>query len=291
MLLQAQLVHAESGRRVVLVSAHDGQRLLGSALGEAPDAEQAEDRALERLLQRLGAPAEVSEGRPAAPRPVARPRQAAQVVQAAQASQPAQATLLPLAPPLEASAAPPTPTASAPSAAAEPAPPEPQPSEAQPSQPQPTEPEPGPEPAEPPPLDPDDWSSELAQLELQLQRIGWNREQEGLYLQRAFGHPSRSRITTYADLAAYLRSLEALEPGADPSLAAVPLRRRDLLSQCDQLLGQLGWEAARGRSFLEQQLGVSSRSQLSDAQLLAFNMLLEGELIAAPANCHTPGDD
>ncbi len=280
MLLQAQLVHAESGRRVVLVSAHDGQRLLGSALGEAPDAEQAEDRALERLLQRLGAPAEVSEGRPAAPRPVARPRQAAPAAPAAQPSQPAQATLLPMAPALESSAAPLTPAVSeapgaAEPAAAQPAPPEPQPTE----------------PAEPPPLDPDDWSSELAQLELQLQRIGWSREQEGLYLQRAFGHPSRSRITTYADLAAYLRSLEALEPGTDPSHAAVPLRRRDLLSQCDQLLGQLGWEAARGRSFLEQQLGVSSRSQLSDPQLLAFNMLLEGELIAAPANCHTPGDD
>lgn len=251
MLLQAQLVHAESGRRVVLVSAHEGQRLLGSALGEAADAEQAEDRALQRLLQRLGQAQK-------APAPVVRspaPEQSA----------------------LELSA--PEPTPSTPSAA--PA-----------SAPTPSAPEASaPEPSEPPPLDPEDWSSELSQLELQLQRIGWGREEEGIYLQRAFGHASRSRITTYNDLAGYLRSVEGFAPGTDPASAPVPLRRRDLLSQCDQLLAQLGWEAARGRSFLAEHLGASSRSQLSDAQLLAFNMLLEGELIGAPADCHTPEED
>jgi hypothetical protein len=64
----------------------------------------------------------------------------------------------------------------------------------------------------------------------------------------------------------------------------VPLRRRDLLTQSDLLLGQLGWEADRGRRFLEEQLGASSRSQLSDPQLLQFNMLLEGELLDAQAD-------
>ena len=242
MLLQAQLVHAESGRRVVLVSAHEGQRLLGSALGEAADAEQAEERALQRLLQRLG-----------------------------------QAQKAPEQSALELSAPEPTPPApSAPPASAPP-----------PSEPRPS----APEPSEPPPLDPEDWSSELSQLELQLQRIGWGRQEEGIYLQRAFGHASRSRITTYNDLAGYLRSVEGFAPGTDPASAPVPLRRRDLLSQCDQLLAQLGWEAARGRSFLAEHLGASSRSQLSDAQLLAFNMLLEGELIRDPADCHTPGED
>ena len=52
-----------------------------------------------------------------------------------------------------------------------------------------------------------------------------------------------------------------------------------ILAQSDLLLEQLGWEADRGRSFLEEQLGASSRSQLSDPQLLQFNMLLEGELL------------
>lgn len=261
MQLVARLVHAEPERRVVLVSAMEGERTLASALGEASHAEEAEDRARQRLLNRLAAD-------PAAAAAAAPPVQAA-----------------PPAPP------PPTPS------------PTPPPGQERPRQ-EPTRrlrqppasaggispeipgPEspgtagaPGGEGAEPPPLDPEDWSAELAQLDLQLQRLGWARDQEARYLERAFGHPSRNRLTTYADLIAYLRALEGFEPGQDPGQAAVPLRRRDLLAQSDLLLEQLGWEADRGRSFLEEQLGASSRSQLSDPQLLQFNMLLEGELL------------
>jgi len=136
-------------------------------------------------------------------------------------------------------------------------------------------------PVQEPQADPEDWSSELANLDLQLQRLGWNREQESTYLARAFGHGSRSRLTTYADLTAYLKALEALPAGTEPETAGVPLKRSDLLGQCDQLLGQLGWDAGRGRQLLESKFGRSSRQQLSDSQLLEFNMLLEGELIAA----------
>ena len=53
MELRVQLVHAEGQARVVLVSAYAGERLLGSALGEAADAEAAEERALMRLMARL----------------------------------------------------------------------------------------------------------------------------------------------------------------------------------------------------------------------------------------------
>ena len=129
--------------------------------------------------------------------------------------------------------------------------------------------------------DPEDWSSELAGLDLQLQRLGWSREEEGIYLERAFHHPSRNRLTSYVDLVAYLKALEVLSPGANPGNAPVPLRRKDLLSQCDQLLGKLQWDASRGRSYLEQHFNLSSRQQLNDTQLLQFNMLLEGELMGA----------
>ena len=135
------------------------------------------------------------------------------------------------------------------------------------------EPDPGPDP------DPEDWSSELANLELQLRRLGWDRDQESLYLQRAFGHGSRSRLTRYGDLLAYLRALESLAAGSDPQSCSVPLRRADLLQQSDQLLHQLGWDASRGRQLLESRFGKSSRQQLMDSQLLEFNMVLEGELL------------
>jgi hypothetical protein len=117
-----------------------------------------------------------------------------------------------------------------------------------------------------------------------MRRLGWDREREGLYLQRAFGHPSRDRITAFADLMAYLQAIEVLEPGCDPASATLPLRRSDLLEQSDLLLRQLGWDGGRGRRFLEQHLGVSSRQQLKDIDLLRFNMLLEEETLQAAQN-------
>ena len=130
------------------------------------------------------------------------------------------------------------------------------------------------------PADPEDWSSELARLDLQLQRLGWNREQEAVYLERVFGHPNRNRLTSYGDLLAYLQALEGFADGSEPASAPPPLRRKELLSQCEELLSQLQWDPSQGRAFLEEHFALASRQLLSDSQLLQFNMLLESEWLA-----------
>lgn len=247
----ARLVHAEPGARVVEVSVRRQGQTLGSALGEAATAEEAEERALERLRLRLGLDLDLGQDQ----------GQDAGVQQGQPRSQP---------PPVR----PPSPRPVARPEAPEPATPEP--AASQPAAPEPAPKQPTPE--EPAP-DPEDWSGELAQIDLQLRRIGWQRDQEATYLQRAFGHPSRARITTFANLMAYLQVLQGLASGSDPTQAPVPLRRPELLGQCDQLLAQLGWDAGRGRRFLEQHFALASRQQLSDTQLLQFNMLLEETLI------------
>ncbi|MBM5821538.1 MAG: hypothetical protein FJ082_03495 [Cyanobacteria bacterium K_Offshore_surface_m2_011] len=250
MHVQVRLLHCDGGRRVVLVSARDGERFLGSALGEAGDAEEAEDRARARLLARLQNPG------PAAAAPELSP------------SLPERVSASPTPSPVQERPAPlPTRTVAA--------------SEQE----QPAPPPAAPAPAPPSPVeDPQDWSAELTHLDLQLRRLGWDREREAAYLQRCFGHPSRDRITVYADLIAYLQAIETLEPGCDPATAMVPLRRADLLEQCNLLLQQLGWDGSMGRSFLEKHLGVSSRQQLKDTDLLRFNMLLEEETLRATAD-------
>jgi len=259
-LLKARLVHAEPGSRVVEVSAWRGEQCLGSCLGEATDAEQAEQRARQRLQGLLEA---------AGPEP--------------SAAQEPQRVVEPAASPTAAPATSPAPAATAKASlirhgGATPSLPKVPPS----SHPAGGDPLPAPMAApQEPQADPDDWSEELAELDIQLQRLGWDRSQEGQYLERCFGHPSRSRITNYADLVSYLRGLRALPAGASPAQAAVPLRRSTLLQQSDQLLQSLRWDAARGRDLLEQQFQLSSRQQLNDEQLLQFNMLLEGELIQA----------
>ena len=259
MQLEAQLVHAEPGKRVVQVRALAKDQCLGSALGEAPTAEEAEDRASTRLLARLATQPEPS------PQPPTKSQSQAPSPKPDQVHRPA---VIPTAIPSQAPAPEPTPEpVPAPAAA---------PNDTEPKLPPFQKVEP---PSEEQEGEPEDWSSELAGLDLQLQRLGWTRDEEGIYLERAFSHPSRNRLTSYVDLVAYLRALEALSPGANPGNAPVPLRRKDLLSQCDQLLGQLQWDASRGRSFLEKHFNLSSRQQLNDTQLLQFNMLLEGELM------------
>ena len=269
---QVRLVHAESGNRVVEVRALRGSTPLGSALGEAANAEEAEQRALDRLLSRLGPLEELSASNTPIPADTSPP-----------ADPPLNLSAHPPAhPPVSAPVTPPTAEAPAsgqsprlPSApvlrAATNSPPRAGPATTTPAAPPPA--------AADPPAEPEDWSSELARLDLELRRLGWTREQEGEYLQRAFSHPSRSRITSYTDLKAYLDVLEGLPPGAEPARSPVPLRRRDLLAQSDQLLVALGWKGEQARQFLEQQLGASSRQQLNDSKLLHFNMLLEGELL------------
>lgn len=244
MPVHLRLVHAEPGSRVVEASAlHQGE-VLAMAFGEGPTAAAAEDQARQRLEIRLAELPALPATTPASPRRPSAPPLSPPAGSAPPADREATASH-----PMPAAAPVPAPTALP--AVEEPAP------------------------------DPEDWSAELARIDLALRRIGWQREQEGHYLERAFGHPSRSRLTTYNDLLAYLRLVEALEPGADPRTAAVPLRRGDLLEQSDGLLERLGWDALRGRQFLEQHLGRGSRQQLNDSELLQFNMLLEEALLAA----------
>ena len=145
-----------------------------------------------------------------------------------------------------------------------------------------------PEPPSEAPTDPEDWSDELAAIDLELQRLGWDRQQERLYLERAFGHGSRHRLTRYSDLVAFLKRLRSLEPGISADSAPVPLRRSDLISQGDQMLQTLRWSSAQARDFLQQHLQASSRQQLSDEQLLQFNMLLEEQLLALTPSPGSP---
>jgi hypothetical protein len=189
---------------------------------------------------------------------------------------------------LDASPAPPVATQPAATPSTPVPPPAPAPTAAPAPVPVPVPAAPEPEPPSEAPTDPEDWSDELAAIDLELQRLGWDRQQERLYLERAFGHGSRHRLTRYSDLVAFLKRLRSLEPGISADSAPVPLRRSDLISQGDQMLQTLRWSSAQARDFLQQHLQASSRQQLSDEQLLQFNMLLEEQLLALTPSPGSP---
>lgn len=252
MKTQVQLCHHNDQRCIVRVEAFDGDRSLGSALGEAPTATDAEDQAIARLLQRLDTPKATA----ASHKELVR-RSSQDQDQTAQNARPA--------------------SDQKPPKAIEPS----QPAGDQASPPAVSAPEPdAPTNAvNEAPTDPDDWSEELTAIDLELQRIGWDRANESIYLERAFGHSSRHRLTRFSDLVAYLKRLRDLPASSDARTAAIPLRRSDLVNQCDEILKRLNWQQQQARDFLQSNFQVGSRQQLSDEQLLGFNMLLEEQLL------------
>ena len=246
MQIRAELCHVDTLRCIVRVEAWLDGSLRGSALGEAATAEEAEERALQRLSTRL----EPTE-QPQPPLNSARPE--TKVDEAYQKS-------VPVERPRKIDQTQP------PSA---PLPPATQQDQVTPADNAPSE----------TPTDPDDWSDELTAIDMEIRRIGWSREQEQEYLTRAFGLGSRHKLTRYADLVAYLRQLKLIQANDDASTAPAPIRRGDLVQQGDAMLKQLGWGSDQARTFLQQQLGATSRQQLSDEQLLQFNMLLEEQTL------------
>ncbi|AHF63727.1 hypothetical protein Syncc8109_1364 [Synechococcus sp. WH 8109] len=246
MQIRAELCHVDTLRCIVRVEAWLDGSLQGSALGEAATAEEAEERALHRLYSRLGSIDEpqqlLNPARPEAQ--VDEPNLKQVPVERPRKIDQTPTSNAPLPPAIH--QVPVTPAENAPSET---------------------------------PTDPDDWSDELTAIDMEIRRIGWSREQEQEYLTRAFGLGSRHKLTRYADLVAYLRQLKLIQANDDASTAPAPIRRGDLLQQGDEMLKQLGWSSDQARTFLQQQLGATSRQQLGDEQLLQFNMLLEEQTL------------
>ena len=252
---KVEICHIDSNRCVVRVSCVEGELDLGSAVGEAADAEHAEDRARERLMGRRQK-TKAASGRKQ-PDLAVNPTQKEEMGEAKQLkaaispekNRPRRSEPLPLTDQDD----------------------------------QNTQPNPIAEPSEAP-TDPDDWSEELTAIDLQLKRIGWTREHEKIFLERAYGNGSRHKLTRYSDLVSYLNKLNGLEVGAAADSVPTPLRRSALITQGDDMLTTLKWDQERAKTFLQSKLGATSRQQLSDEQLLDFNILLEEQLIVKLPN-------
>ena len=276
MRTHSQLCHVTSDRCVVLVEAYEGTTPLGSALGEGGTAAEAEDQALSRLRSRLAA----SETAPVETAANSSSEQRVAVgMQMAGTKQPEAIRRVAQSPQTSSDPAKQPPMTQPPSV---------QPPSVKPTSAQPTGSADGstilesaidPEPPSESPTDPEDWSEELTAIDLELQRVGWDRDSEKIYLERAFGHASRHRLTRFSDLVAYLKRLRDLSAGSDPQHAAIPLRRSDLVAQGDEILKRLDWSQQQAKDFLHHHVQANSRQQLTDEQLLNFNMLLEEQLI------------
>ncbi len=247
MKTKVEVCHIDANRCVVRVIGFDGELLLGSSLGEADNAELAEDRARQRLIDRFTTVKEGQKSKEAKPT----------VIKVAATSKDESNAINKISEkPL--SDHPDKPIVSSIKGIDKPVA--------------------GIEPSEAP-TDPEDWSEELTSIDMQLKRIGWNREKEHVFLERAYGHGSRHKLTRYSDILAYLTQLSKLEKGANENTAPLPIRRSDLIVQGDAMLTELGWTQENAKKFLQTKTGATTRQQLSDEQLVTFNLLLEEQLI------------
>ena len=252
MPIRVELCHVDANRVVVRASEWRNGEEQSTALGEAITAEEAEDRARQRLgVQSQGALAEIKQPevvqcKPEPEVPTPTPKRITKTNQPTTGHAICQ-----------------------------------EPSQSEPRQPKDVAhiQAPVPQPPSEAPTDPEDWSEELASIDVEVRRIGWDRAMEGVYLERAFGHSSRHRLTRFGDLVAFMRQLKGMPEGSQPDTAPVPIRRSDLLEQGNQMLEQLNWSSDQARQFLTKEIGASSRQQLRDEQLLQFNMLLEEQIL------------
>ena len=128
------------------------------------------------------------------------------------------------------------------------------------------------------PTDPEDWSEELTAIDIQLKRIGWNRDKEQIFLERAYGHGSRHKLTKYSDIVSFLSQLTKFEKGVNADIAPIPHKRGDLILEGDTIIQKLGWKKEDAKEFLQKKFDETSRQKLSDEQLIKFNQLIKNQL-------------
>ncbi len=122
--------------------------------------------------------------------------------------------------------------------------------------------------------EPIDWSEELSIIDANLKRLCWDREKEGIYLDRAFGYKNRNMITEFSVIKKFVEALEKTKSGTKPEFADLPLQREDLMQKSNKLLSLLDWDMPKARTYLNSKFNCQTRQQLTDNQLSEFNKLL-----------------
>jgi len=116
--------------------------------------------------------------------------------------------------------------------------------------------------------EPSDWSNELTEIDLEIQRLKWSREDEINFLEKTFGYNNRNKITNYIDILKYLSLLKKTDK-QNPSKVVNEIIS-DLIDESDIILRDLSWDNMQGREYLQKEFNVSTRKELNEKQLISF---------------------
>ncbi len=116
--------------------------------------------------------------------------------------------------------------------------------------------------------DPTDWSKELAEIDIEIKKLNWTRDNESLYISKEFGYSNRQNITSYKELVSYLVKLRKLNK--QNITTSIKNSKETLISESDKILNELSWDYSKGREYLQKEFNVTTRKDLTHDQLMLF---------------------
>tara|TARA_Y100001968_G_C19356710_1_gene717580 strand:- start:352 stop:1020 length:669 start_codon:yes stop_codon:yes gene_type:complete len=116
--------------------------------------------------------------------------------------------------------------------------------------------------------EPIDWSNELTEIDLEIQRLKWSRDDEIFFLEKNFGYNNRNKITKYSDILKYLSLLKQADKNEQYTIMNDNINK--LIEESDSILNELSWNNSQGREYLQNEFNVSTRKELSEKQLISF---------------------
>ena len=116
--------------------------------------------------------------------------------------------------------------------------------------------------------EPFDWSNELAEIDSEIKRLNWKREDELGFLEKNLGYNHRNKITKYDELIKYLKILKKIDRTDSSKLKKID--RKSIIDESDSIIKDLSWNNKQGREFLQKEFNVSTRIELDEDQLLSF---------------------
>ncbi len=116
--------------------------------------------------------------------------------------------------------------------------------------------------------EPFDWSNELTEIDSEIKRLNWKREDEVRFLEENLGYNHRNKITKYDELIKYLNILKKIDNTDSSKLKRID--RKSIIDESDSIIKDLSWNNKQGREFLQNEFNVSTRIELDDDQLLSF---------------------
>ncbi len=123
-----------------------------------------------------------------------------------------------------------------------------------------------------------DWSDELTCIDNELKRIGWEKNDESIFLERLFGYQSRNKILRYSDLTLYLIKLKELTNGQNISLIDIKYSKDQIIDVSNAIIKKFDIDPKKARDLLSTNFNVNSRAQLNEENLSKYNYLLEDKL-------------